>query len=122
VFDPNIAPGPLVIRAGVSAANVERAIASIDEELALIRQSGITQKEIDESRQYLIGSLPRALETNGGIAQFLQTVEFFGLGLDYDLRLPSLLRAVRIEDVNAAARRALDAARATVVIAGPYQA
>jgi zinc protease len=122
VFDPNIAPGPLVIRAGVSAANVERAIASIDEELALVRQSGVTQKEIDESRQYLIGSLPRALETNSGIAQFLQTVEFFGLGLDYDLRLPPLLNAVRVADVNAAARRALDAARATVVIAGPYQA
>jgi zinc protease len=122
VFDANVAPGPLVIRAGVSAANVDRAIASIDEELALLCRGGVTQKELDESRQYLIGSLPRALETNGGIAQFLQTVEFFGLGLDYDLRLPSLLTAVSLDEVNAAARRTLDAARATVVVAGPYQA
>jgi zinc protease len=122
VFDPNIAPGPLVIRAGVGAANVERAIASIDEEVALLCRDGITQKEIDESRQYLIGSLPRALETNAGIAQFLQTVEFFGLGLDHDLRLPSLLSAVGVDDVNAAGRRVLDPARATVVVAGPYQA
>jgi zinc protease len=122
VFDANIAPGPLVIRAGVSAANVDRAIASIDEELALLVRAGVTQKELDESRQYLIGSLPRALETNAGIAQFLQTVEFFGLGLDYDLRLPSLLGAVHVDDVNAAARQALDPARATVVVAGPYQA
>lgn len=122
VFDPNVAPGPLVIRAGVGAANVERAIASIDEELALLCRGGVTQKELDESRQYLIGSLPRALETNAGIAQFLQTVEFFGLGLDYDLRLPALLAAVRVDDVNAAARQVIDPARATVVIAGPYQA
>jgi zinc protease len=122
VFDPNLAAGPLVIRAGVSAANVERAVASIDEELVLLCRTGVTQKELDESRQYLIGSLPRALETNGGIAQFLQSVEFFGLGLDYDLRLPSLLSAVRAEDVDAAARQALDPARATVVVAGPYQA
>jgi zinc protease len=122
VFDPNLAAGPLVIRAGVSAANVERAIASIDEELTLLCRTGVTQKELDESRQYLIGSLPRALETNGGIAQFLQSVEFFGLGLDYDLRLPSLLSAVRIDDVDAAARQVLDPARATIVVAGPYQA
>jgi zinc protease len=122
VFDPNVAPGPLVIRAGVSAVNVERAIASIDEELALLCRGGVAAKELDESRQYLIGSLPRALETNAGIAQFLQTVEFFGLGLDYDLRLPALLAAVRVEDVNAAARQVLDPARATVVVAGPYQA
>jgi len=122
VFDPNLAAGPLVIRAGVSAANVERAISSIDEELMLLCRTGVTQKELDESRQYLIGSLPRALETNGGIAQFLQSVEFFGLGLDYDLRLPSLLSAVRIDDVDAAARQVLDPARATIVVAGPYQA
>ena len=41
-----------------------------------------------ESKQYLIGSMPRTLETNIGIADFLQTAEFFGLGLDYDLRVP----------------------------------
>ena len=32
-FDANVIPGPLVIRAGVSPANVDRAIASIDEEV-----------------------------------------------------------------------------------------
>ena len=64
--------------------------------------------------------MPRALETNAAIANFLQTEEFFGLGLDYDARLPDLLRAVTLDDVNAAARHALDPARATVVIAGPY--
>jgi zinc protease len=121
VFDPNVIEGPLMIRAGVSAANVDRAIASIDEELAALGREGLTEKELTESRQYMIGSLPRALETNTGIAQFLQSSEFFGLGLDYDLRLPDLLRAVTLDDVHAAARRTLDPARATIVVAGPYQ-
>ena len=49
--------------------------------------------------------MPRALETNAGIASFLQTAEFFGLGLDYDVRLPELLRAVTLDEVNAAARQ-----------------
>ena len=56
--------------------------------------SGPTEQEVIESKQYLIGSLPRTLETNAGIATFLQTVEFFGLGLDYDVRVPGLLQAV----------------------------
>ena len=47
--------------------------------------------------------MPRALETNAGIATFLQTAEFFGLGLDYDRRLPDLLEAVTRDEV--AARR-----------------
>lgn len=69
----------------------------------------------------MIGSMPRALETNAGIATFLQNAEFFGLGLDYDLRLPELLGGVTLDAVQRVARRWLDPATATVVIAGPYQ-
>jgi zinc protease len=119
-LDANIVAGPLVIRAGVSPANVDRAVASIDEEVVRLLRDGLTPKELDESRQYLIGSIPRALETNAAIASFLQTEEFFGLGLDYDSRLPDLLGAVTLDAANAAARRALDPDHATIVIAGPY--
>ncbi len=119
-FDPNVLPGPLVVRAGVSAANVDRAIRSIDEEIAALSKNGITDQELTESRQYMIGAMPRTLETNGGIAQFLQTCEFFGLGLDYDVRLPDLLGAVTREEVLALARRYLDPDRASIVVAGPY--
>ena len=120
-FDGNVVEGPLVIRAGVSQANVDRAIASVDEELSRLRVDGLTAKELNESRQFLIGAMPRSLETNAGIANFLQTSEFFGLGLDYDRRLPGLLQAVTLDDANDAAREAVDPSRATVVVAGPYE-
>jgi predicted Zn-dependent peptidase len=95
-------------------------MASIDEELEKFAHEGPTGKEFTESRQYLIGSMPRTLETNPGIANYLQTEEFFGLGLDYDLRVPDLLHAVTRDQVQAAARRTLVPSRATAVIAGPY--
>jgi zinc protease len=120
-FDANVVEGPLIVRVGVSPANVDRAIASIDEEMRRMATDGMTPEELADCKQYLIGSIPRLLETNGAIATFLQTAEFFGLGLDHDLRLPSLLDAVTLEDVNAAARQALDVGRAAVVIAGPYE-
>jgi zinc protease len=121
ILDANVMPGPLLVRAGVSAANVDRAIAAIDHELMQIRTDGLTAKELNESRQFVIGAMPRALETNAGIASFLLSAEFFGLGLDYDIRLPSLLAAVTLDEANLAARRALDPDRAAIVIAGPYQ-
>ena len=119
-LDANVIPGPLMIRAGVNPANVERAVSSIDEELTKMATEGPTDREMAESKQYLIGSMPRTLETNIGIATFLQTAEFFGLGLDYDLRLPALLQAVSRDDVHAAARDVLDPSRAVVAVAGPY--
>jgi zinc protease len=121
ILDANVVPGPLLVRAGVSAANVDRALAAIDYELMQVCTGGLAAKELDESRQYLIGSMPRALETNAGIAAFLQAAEFFGLGLDYDLRLPGFLSAVTLEQANDAARRVLHPDRASIVVAGPYQ-
>jgi zinc protease len=119
-LDANVIPGPLMVRAGVNPANVERALASIDEEVAKFAAEGPTEEEVQESRQYLIGSMPRTLETNAGIASYLQMIEYFGLGLDYDLRVPGLLQAVTRDDVVAAARQSLQTARAQVAIAGPY--
>ena len=119
-LEANVMEGPLLIRAGVSAANIDRAVESIDEEVRKLVGDGLTQKELDDSRQFLIYGMPRALETNAGIANYLQTAEFFKLGLDYDARVPDLLRAVTLDQANAVARKFLSADRATVVIAGPY--
>ncbi len=121
-LDATLGPGPLTIRAGVSAGNVERAIASIDEELTAVVTSGFTEQEIDESKSYLIGSMPRQLETNAAIASFLLTTDFFGLGLDYDVRLPGLIQSVTRDAAVDAARRLLDPARATIAVAGPWNA
>jgi zinc protease len=118
-FDPSLGPGPLVVRAGVDPKNVERALAAIDVEVGTLGRDGATEREVQETRRFLIGSIPRMLENNQSIATFLQTVEFFDLGLDYDRRLPGLLEAVTRDDVNAAAAAVLDPARATVAVAGP---
>ena len=120
-LEANIGAGPLGIRAGVSPANVDRAIASIDHEIARLIADGLTPRELEESRRYLIESMPRSLETNESIAGFVLSAEIFGLGLDYDARLPEYLGAVTLDDANAAARRLLDPERATIVVAGPYQ-
>lgn len=119
-LDASLGAGPFTIRAGVSADNVERAIASIDAELSAVVQSGFTAQEIDESKSYLVGSLPRQLETNAAIASFLLNADFFDLGLDYDERVPGLVQAVTLEAANEAARRLLDPSRATIAVAGPW--
>jgi zinc protease len=121
VFEANVIAGPLIVRAGVNGANVDRAVASIDEEVSRMAADGVTNAELDDSKRYLIGSIPRTLETNEGIAAFLQSVQQFDLGLDYDRRLPDLLNAVTRDEVHEAARRTLVPERASVVIAGPYE-
>ena len=120
-LDATFGAGPFLIRAGVSAANVERTIASIDDELNAVIKNGFTTQEIEESKSYMIGSLPRQLETNAAIASFLLTAETLELGLDYDQRLPGVISAVTKDAADAAAKRLLNPAIATVAVAGPWE-
>ena len=118
-FDPAVGEGPLVVRAGVDPHNVDRALQAIDAEVRQLGTDGPTALELEESREYLIGSIPRLFETNPSIATFLQTAEHFRLGLDYDRRLPAYLESVTMEEVRTAAAEALQPDRAAVAVAGP---
>ena len=120
-FEPNLGEGPLVIRAGVNRKNVDRTIAAIDDEVRLMAEAGVTGKELADSTRYLVGSMPRMLETSAGIAGFLLSCEQFGLGMDHDLRLPALIGGVTLADTNDLARRFLAPERATITVAGPCQ-
>ena len=117
-FDASVGEGPLLVRAGVDPANVERTIEAIDREVRTLAAEGPTAAEVSETREYLVGSIPRLLENNPGIAAFLLTTEQYGLGPDYDRRLPGLIRAVTADDIHAAAG-SLDPAAASIAVAGP---
>jgi zinc protease len=114
-----IGEGPLIVRAGVDPANVDRAIEAIDDEVGAFGIGGPTRDELEDTRSSLIGSIPRMLESNESIAEFLLHAELFGLGLDFDRRLPELLRAVTIDDVREAAAEVLRPDHAAIVVAGP---
>jgi zinc protease len=118
-FDPSVGVGPLIVRAGVDPENVARALDAIDQEVRAMGTDGPTAEELAQTKQFLIGSIPRTLETNSGIASFLQSEEQFGLGLDYDRRLADDIRAVTLEQVREAAAELLHADRAAVAVAGP---
>jgi zinc protease len=120
-LEARVSEGPLIVHAGVDPANVERTIEAIDAEVRSLGESGPTAREFEDTQASLIGSIPRLLETNESIAEFLLAAEQFGLGLDHDRQLPDLLREVTLADVREAAGDLLDAARASIVVAGPNE-
>jgi predicted Zn-dependent peptidase len=103
----------------VDPGDVARAIAAIDTEVRNLGENGPTVAEVEETRQFLMGSIPRMFETNQSIASFLQSAELFGLGLDHDRQLAGLFEAVTREDIASAAADVLRPDRAAVAIAGP---
>lgn len=118
-LDASIGPGPLLVRAGVAPDNVDRAVASIREELRHVREAPVTRQELDDARSATIRSVPRTLESNEGMAGLLHRLEMFNLGLDYLDRFAERFEAVTVEEVQEVARELIDPERYALVVAGP---
>jgi zinc protease len=118
-LNSGIGPGTWSISAGVNPANVQKARDLICREIVQFVEKGITPEELADSQSNFIGRLPLSLESNGGVANALLTIERFDLGLDYYRRFPDLVRAVTTEEVLGAVRKYLDPDRLAIAIAGP---
>jgi zinc protease len=118
-FDASLFPGPFRAVLGTNPANAKKAVAALEAEIHRIRRDGVTPREVAEAVAYLTGRFPLRLETNGGMAELLWSMEFFSLGEDYIDRYADNYRTVTVAQVNAAARAHLHPDRATLAVAGP---
>jgi zinc protease len=115
---PGLAAGPWYIAVSVNPQNVERAITSALDVLRGYVEEGIRPEELADEKSSIVGSFKVSLSTNAGLASALWNAEFYRLGLDYVERFPEIVRAVTLEEVNAAVRRYFRPDHLTVVIAG----
>jgi zinc protease len=114
-----LGPGPWDVSAGVDPANLEQAIALIQEELRRFISEPVTADELADTKANYIGRLPLSLESNNGVASALINLERYQLGLDYYRRYPDLVRAVTAEQALAAAQHYIDVERLAIASAGP---
>lgn len=120
VLAAGIGAGPIQVRAGTNPAQVDRAIAAIEEVTRRMYEEGPTAEELAEAKGYLAGVFPVRLESNGGVAAQLTAAELYGLGLDYIDRYPGIIEGVTLDQVRAAARKYLEPGTHALAIAGSY--
>ena len=111
--------GPFVVRAGVKPGNVTEAVEGMCDVMRRLMKEGVTEEELQESKEFIIRSLPRKLETNEKVAAALADIQFYGLGLDYYERLPDLIGAVGRRDILRVAKKYLHPDRFALSLAGP---
>ena len=88
-----------------------------------VAREGVTECELKEAKDYLIGSWPLRFDSTTKIASALLGLRQQDLGIDYLKKRNDLMRAVTLEDAKRAARRMLHPERMQVLIYGnPPQA
>jgi len=121
-FDAGLGAGPWYAYAGVNPQHVERAVGLILDEMRRMCDQPVEPSELADIQAYLTGSLPLSVETNDSVASEILDIELYGLGLDYLYRLPGLIDAVTLDDVQAVAQRWLTPEAYALGVAGPEMA
>lgn len=103
------------------ADEVDKALDLTKRTIARMAAEGVTQKEVDEAIGYITGSFPLNIDRNGAIANYLISMQMYGLGKDYLDRRNELFKAVTLEQVNRVAQKLLYPAKFVVVEAGPQK-
>jgi zinc protease len=97
--------------------NANKVIDAVIKEIEKMRSEHVSEKELQDAKDYLTGSFPLKLDTNAKVAGFLVNIENFNLGYDYFDKYPEYINAVTREKVLEVAQKYLhtDSYRLVVV-------
>jgi len=118
VLDHSVAGSSVVLAADVATDVTAAALLETYYELGRIATVPIKPEELEQARQYALGSLLLGMSTQAGLAGLTTTYAAYGLRLDYLVEHTARLASATREDVAAAAATYLAPARAVTVVLG----
>lgn len=83
-----------------------------------MKETPVSESELQDAKTYLIGSLPLSLSSTSRIAGLLLSLQMDDLPLDYLDRREAAIRAASAEDVQRVARRLLNEDAMTTIVIG----
>jgi zinc protease len=117
-FRPMQAPGPFVMVAQTQNAQADTALQVMQDVLQQFMTQGPTQAQLQAAKQYLIGSFPLSVASNGKIVEYIAMMGFYALPLDWLATLPDKIAAVTAEQIKAAFQQRIQSQQVVAVVVG----
>jgi zinc protease len=118
IVDHSVAGSVLLVSAEVATEVTAPALLETLYELGRLAAVPMAPEELEQARQYLLGTLQLGVSTQAGLAGLVVTYAGFGLRPDHLARYTAELSAATVDDVAAAAARYLAPAKAVTVVLG----
>jgi zinc protease len=110
--------GPFVVAAPVRNDVTRESVSEMLAELKRIQTGDLEDRELDDTKNYLMGVFPATVQTASDIASRLVDMELYGLPEDYFDHYRENIAAVTKDDVTRMANKYLDPDRVLIVIVG----
>ena len=102
--------------------SVKQVLDIVKAEMLRLQNEPVTAKELEDSKSYLIGSMPLSLTSSEQIAGMILSVRARGLPINYLDTLAQNIRAVTPEDLQRVAKRILKPELAVTILVGKPEA
>jgi predicted Zn-dependent peptidase len=110
--------GPFVVAAPVRNEVTRESVSEVLAELRRIRTGDVEARELDDTKNYLMGVFPATVQTASDVAGRLLDMELYGLPEDYFDRYRENIAAVGNDDIERVANKYIDPERLLIVIVG----
>jgi zinc protease len=84
-----------------------------------MKENGVTDEELKEAKQFLIGSFPMRFDTMKKISEFLPLIDYYQLGDNYITKYPEYIEKVTKEDIKRVAQKYLNTDSYILVVVSP---
>jgi len=103
---------------GTDVKKVDKSIKLIKKELKKLYKDGVTEKELNDAKDYLVNSYPLKMTKNENLAAYLSVMQSENLGIDFLEKRNDYVRSVTAQQIKAAAKDLLDVGKMTFVVVG----
>lgn len=117
-FAPYEQLGPFQIGLQTRKEQAQEALAVVRETLRRYVTEGPTEKELDAAKQNLVGGFPLRIDSNKKIHDYLATIGFYNMPLDYLDQFVANIDSVTVAQVKDAFTRRVDPDRLVTVVVG----
>jgi zinc protease len=117
-FDAEKYQGSFQVVMQTKNTSAREAIDLVLSQMELIRKDPVSEEDLRRAKAYLVGSFPLRIDAQSKLANFLAQVEYYGLGLDYPEKYPSLINSVTREDVLRVAKTHLHPEQVLLIVVG----
>ena len=116
---PGLETGSFGVYLACDPDKLQQAEKAVFDELALVRDKGLTEKELTAAKRYLLGNLKIGMQTNGSQALQMALDELYGMGFDHMPKYIERIESVTTKDINRAVKDIILPDRYVFVTVGP---
>ncbi len=112
------AQGAWSVTAGVSPKNLSLAIEKATDELRRMGNELVSENDLADNQSYFTGRLPLRLESPSGVANTIEMMEHYQLGLDYLANYHDMIYSITREDIQKAVHHYINPETLVISVAG----